>query len=363
MARYYEGFVALPSWNLPKNPIFSTPITVIIPVRNEENYIIPCLESILDNDFPLELLQIIVINDHSTDQTVARIEAFNHSTVKLLHLAEFIEANETQSFKKKGIEIAISQASGDLILTTDGDCVVSPDWLPLMVSYYEKNRPKFIAAPVNFHQENSNFEKFQSIDFAGMIVLTGAGIHRKLMNMCNGANLAYEKKVFYEVNGFAGIDDKASGDDMMLMQKVARKYPNQIGFLKNKAATTFTFAKPDWKSFYQQRIRWASKSTSYDEWQVTLYLGLIWLFCLSIPITAFLSLFFGVQFLWYALAQFLIKNIVDYFYLRMSCRFFEREDLMKTFWSASIYHLIYIILIGALGNLVKKYEWKGRAVQ
>ncbi len=363
MSRYYEGFTSLPSWNLPKNHNFSTPITIIIPVRNEENYIIPCLKSIINNDFPSDLLEIIVINDHSTDQTVKRIEAFNHPCVKLLHLAEFIQPNETQSFKKKGIEIAINQASGDLILTTDGDCVVSKNWLPLMVSYYEINRPKFIAAPVNFHQETTAFEKFQSIDFAGMIVLTGAGIHRKLMNMCNGANLAYEKRVFYEVNGFVGIDDKASGDDMMLMQKVAKKYPSRIGFLKNKAATTFTFAKPDWQSFYQQRIRWASKSTSYDEWQVTLYLGLIWLFCLSIPTTAFLGLFFGTKMLWYALAQFLIKNVIDYFYLRMSCRFFGREDLMKSFWSASIYHLIYIIAIGALSNFVKKYEWKGREVK
>lgn len=362
MARYYEGFVSLPQWNVPKNHAFSTPITIIIPVRNEADNIIKCLESILINDFPLDLLEIIVVNDHSTDQTAALITDFNHPNVQLLHLADF-DTGTTQAFKKKGIEIAVHQAKGKLILTTDGDCVANPNWLPLMVSYYETHQPKFIAAPVNFHEEQSKFEKFQSLDFAGMIALTGAGIHRKLMNMCNGANLAYEKSVFQEVNGFDGINQKASGDDMMLLQKVARRYPNGIGFVKNENACTYTKAKPDWKSFYQQRVRWASKSTSYDEWQVTFYLGMIWLFCVSIPFSLLLVVFFGVKMLLITALQWLVKIVVDYFYLGMVSRYFKRNDLMKTFWTASVYHLLYIILIGAVGNLVKKYEWKGRKVE
>ena len=196
-----------------------------------------------------------------------------------------------------------------------------------------------------------------------MIALTGAGIHRKLMNMCNGANLAYEKSVFKEVNGFDGINQKASGDDMMLLQKVAQRYPDGIGFVKNENACTYTKAKPDWKSFYHQRVRWASKSTNYDEWQVTFYLGMIWLFCVSIPFSALLAVVFGIKMLLIAALQWLAKIIVDYFYLGMVSRYFKRNDLMKTFWSASIYHLIYIIVIGALGNVVKKYEWKGRKVK
>ena len=52
-------------------------------------------------------------------------------------------------------------------------------------------------------------------------------------NMCNGANLAYEKKVFYEVGGFEGIDKIASGDDMLLMHKIQKIYPDKIGYLKS----------------------------------------------------------------------------------------------------------------------------------
>lgn len=363
MGRYYEGFKAMPIWNVPKNHQFSTKISILIPARNEEKYIIPCIESILKNNYPAGLLEIIVINDHSTDKTAELVENLNHPNVKIIHLADHIKHRKVQSFKKKGIEIAIAESKGDLIITTDGDCVVNEKWLSLLVSYYEVHQPKFIAAPVNFYQEYSRFEKFQSLDFAGMIALTGAGIYRRFMNMCNGANLAYEKKVFYEVNGFVGIDKKASGDDMMLLQKVVKKYPDRIGFVKNKNACTYTTAKSDLKSFYHQRVRWASKSTSYDEFQVTVFLGLVWLFCLSIPISAGLAFIFGIKMLYLAIAQFIIKCIIDYVYLGMVSRFFDRSDLMKTFLNSAFYHLIYIIVIGALGNLVKRYEWKGRRVE
>jgi 4,4'-diaponeurosporenoate glycosyltransferase len=363
MSRYYRGWNALPEWQMPAHPIFKTKVSIIIPVRNEEKHIFNCLQSILNQSFPKELYEIIVVNDFSTDKTVEIIEALNSENIKLIHLADHLNEEEEQSFKKKGIEIAIEQASGTLILTTDGDCEVGEAWLPLMVSYYEVQQPKFIAAPVNFYKEKSNFERFQSLDFIGMMVLTGAGIHRKMMHMCNGANLAYEKAVFYEVNGFNGVDEMASGDDMMILQKIVAKYPNGIGFLKNIGATTFTETKADFQSFYQQRLRWATKSRTYKEFKMTFYLGMVWLFCLTIPLTLFGALFFGQLFLWLALGQLLIKGIVDFFYLSMSSRYFNRKDLMNSFVYSSFAHLIYIILVGALGNLVKTYEWKGRKVK
>ncbi len=143
-----------------------------------------------------------------------------------------------------------------------------------------------------YGEEKSLFEKFQSLDFIGMMGVTGAGIHGRFMNMCNGANLAYEKKAFYEVDGFNGIDKIASGDDMLLLQKMANRFPNQICFLKNKNATVLTHAKSDLKSFFQQRIRWASKSSSYQEFQITFILALVFFFCVSTVFNFFLLPFF-----------------------------------------------------------------------
>jgi cellulose synthase/poly-beta-1,6-N-acetylglucosamine synthase-like glycosyltransferase len=209
-----------------------TLISVLIPVRDEEYTILPCIQSILAGDYPKDLFEIIVIDDHSTDRTPQYIRDLKHPQVHLVELKNHVQPVENQPFKKKAIEAAIGQAKGDLIVTTDGDCVVQPQWLTLIAAFYETKGKRFIAAPVNFHQEGSFFERFQSLDYIGMMGVTGAGVQGNLNHICNGANLAYEKKLFHEVGGFKGIDHVASGDDVLLMQKVVRFYPQAVGFLK-----------------------------------------------------------------------------------------------------------------------------------
>jgi cellulose synthase/poly-beta-1,6-N-acetylglucosamine synthase-like glycosyltransferase len=180
--------------------------------------------------------------------------------------------------------------------------------------------------------------------------------------MCNGANLAYEKSAFYEVDGFEGINQIASGDDMLLMQKIAERHPDKIGFLKNKNATVYTRAKPNLKSFLSQRIRWASKSTHYKEWRVTFILGMVFLFCSNILLSLILIPVLGLFALKIFIGQLLTKLITDYFFLGKMARFFDRKDLMRSYFFSQILHILYIVVVGILGNLIKKYEWKGRQV-
>lgn len=361
--RYMEGWKALPSWDIPTNFQVSTTVTILIPARNEAENIQACLQAIFNQHYPKSLLQIIVIDDHSTDNIIAVIENLGAPNVQVLKLADFIQANDTQSFKKKAIEIGVAHATGELIITTDADCFAPPNWLALLVSYYQEYQPAFIAAPVNFYQEKNRLEQFQSLDFMGMMCVTGAGIHRQFMNMCNGANLAYPKDVFYEVNGFEGIDHLASGDDMLLMQKIAQRFPNQIAYIKNPAATILTKAKPTFRSFLQQRIRWATKSASYQEGRVTFILAMVFFFCCSIVFSGCLIPVVGQTAIWLFVFSFFIKMVMDYFFLKNMAHFFGRLDLMKTFFSSSVLHLLYIVVVGILGNFIKKYEWKGRSVQ
>lgn len=99
--------------------------------------------------------------------------------------------------------------------------------------------------------------------------------------MCNGANLAYERNSFYRVNGFSGIDTIASGDDMLLMHKIANQYPGQIHYLKAEDAIVTTSPMKTWREFLNQRIRWASKAKYYDDKRITAVLILVYLFNLS----------------------------------------------------------------------------------
>jgi cellulose synthase/poly-beta-1,6-N-acetylglucosamine synthase-like glycosyltransferase len=102
------------------------------------------------------------------------------------------------------------------------------------VYFYELYHHKLIAAPVAFFNYNNWFQKFQSVDFLTMQGVTAALSRFKSGTMCNGANLAYTREAFDSVHGFDGIDDIASGDDMLLMYKIDQRYPRQTAYLKCK---------------------------------------------------------------------------------------------------------------------------------
>ena len=114
-------------------------------------------------------------------------------------------------------------------------------------------------------KKKSLFERMQTLEFGYLIGVGAAFIGNGRASTCNGANLAYRKDIFYEVGGFKGIDDLASGDDELLLQKVSARYPGKIGFLKRYEAVVFTHAKPNLKEFMRQRKRWASKSVKYKD--------------------------------------------------------------------------------------------------
>jgi cellulose synthase/poly-beta-1,6-N-acetylglucosamine synthase-like glycosyltransferase len=239
-----------------------------------------------------------------------------------------------------------------------------------------------IAAPVGYYNEHTKFQHFQALDFCGMQAITGASLSLGMFNMANGANLAYEKQAFLDVNGYQDIDQKASGDDMLLVYKIAQKFPDKIKFLKNKAAIVLTEPMHTLNDFLQQRFRWTSKSTSYQDKRITAILGLVYLFVLSIWLNAlyfigksiysiifpthtiiglidFLHVFFTLLML---IFQVVCKTLVDYQFLKSASAFFNRHDLMKSFFISELFHIWYIPFVGTFGNILK-YKWKGRTLK
>src|SRR5476651_288986 len=155
--------------------------------------------------------------------TVAQIIAgYAHRGVQLIVLNEDKPLN---SYKKKAIGRAIAQAQGELMVATDADCRMGKSWLSAIVGYYENNELLMISSPVTYFEETSLFERMQTLEFGYLIGIGAAFIANGKASNCNGANLAYRRDVFYEVGGFSGIDELASGDDELLLQKVAARFP------------------------------------------------------------------------------------------------------------------------------------------
>ena len=266
----------------------STKISVIIPARNEEEYIGRCLDSIINQSYPKHLFEVLVVDDHSTDNTASIINAYAAQNVKLISLKDFT-GDDLNAYKKKAIEIAIGQSTGELIVTTDADCFAPQNWLQTIAAFYAQYQPLFIAAPVSIDCSNKFIEFFQGLDFMVLQGITGASVHKKIHSMCNGANLAYTKKAFEEVGGFTGIDNIASGDDMLLMHKIYKRWPAKVMFLKSTDAIVHTAPVNSIKEFFNQRIRWASKADKYDDKRIFAVLLLVYIvnvLLLVLPIIA-----------------------------------------------------------------------------
>ena len=351
------GWMRLSSPKEPKTQP-STLVSILIAARNEEDKIGLTIEDILAQHYPKELIELIVIDDHSTDRTADIVSGYSASGVKLIKLNEDKPLN---SYKKKAISEAINLAKGELIITTDADCRMHDKWLSTIVSCYEKNDFKLISSPVVFFEEKNFFERLQTLEFLYLIGLGAATIGNKKPSTCNGANLAYKKSVFHELKGFQGIDDLASGDDELFLHKVASKYPDDIGFCKSYEALVYTHAKPNLTEFIRQRKRWASKSTRYKDKKIVVLGVSIWLFNLLIILNASMG-FFNKSY-WYVLAVVLImKCLAELFFLSPITGFVKRTQLLWLLPVLTCMHPIYIIYIGVAGNS-GKYVWKGRLVK
>ncbi|MES2061586.1 MAG: glycosyltransferase [Bacteroidota bacterium] len=337
---------------------FTTKVTILIAARNESARIRYTIDDIIAQDYPKQLTEIIIVDDHSTDDTAAIISSYAHMGVKLLQLNEDKPLN---SYKKKAIAEAIALSTGELMVCTDADCRMGKSWLSSIVGYYESHQPVMISSPVTYFEETTLFERLQTLEFSYLIGIGAAFIGNGRASTCNGANFAYRKDIFYEVGGFKGIDDLASGDDELLLQKVAEIYPDKIGFFKNRDAVVFTHAKHTLQEFLQQRRRWASKSTRYKDKKVVALAVCIWLFNLSLLVNAGLG-FYNIFYFKLFLVQFLFKYLIEVAFLLPIASFFKRVNLVGLLIILIPIHIIYFVYVGLIGN-TKKYVWKGRTVR
>ncbi|MEO6454772.1 MAG: glycosyltransferase [Ginsengibacter sp.] len=343
------------------NGVLHTTISVIISARNEEENISKCLQSITKQTYPSQLFETMVIDDYSTDNTEKIIGSYHDKNVSLISLKDFVGKQSINSYKKKAIEIGISKAKGELIVITDADCIVPDTWLKTIAAFYEAHSPVFIAAPVAYYGENNFLKIFQSLDFMTLQGITGAAVYKKFHNMCNGANLAYPKKIFYEVDGFKGIDNIASGDDMLLMQKIYNKYPEKVMFLQSVSAIVKTKPMETLKDFLHQRIRWASKADKYSDKKISSVLLMVYLFNLYVLLLGIISLFYHYTFYLFAGVLF-AKMLIELFFLYPIAKFFNKEQMLWWFPLAQPFHILYTIIAGWLGKF-GSYEWKERKVK
>lgn len=357
---YRYWFNLLKSFHMPDAVEPRVFFSIIIPARNESASIEQCIQSILAQSYPL--YEIIVVDDHSTDDTPLLVEqlAKQYPQIKLIHLKDYLGGQSTNSYKKKAIEIAVEKSTGSWIVTTDADCMVPPNWLNYFNAMILAKDPVFIAAPVMFTPNHRFSGVFQVLDFLSLQGITAAAVSAGSHSMCNGANLAYSKEAFEAVGKFKGIDHLASGDDMFLMHKMKQQYPKRLAYLYSDEMIVQTAPMPNWGSFIQQRIRWASKADSYNDQKIFLVLLLVYLFNAILLIGLLVGVFYLELFIWtcWIIA---VKTLIELYFLLPVAKFFKLEKALLFFPIMQPFHIAYTVVAGWLGKF-GKYKWKSRTV-
>ena len=336
--------------------------TIIIPARNEAENIEALLQSIINQNYPTDKWEVLVIDDFSTDNTAKIVKkiSLTHPNIQVIELAEVLQGNQLNSYKKKAIETGIGIAKNEWIVTTDADCLAGANWLSTFNNYILEKDPVFVGAPVSFTNDGSVLQSFQCIDFMALQGITAAAVSAGLHAMCNGANLAYKKEVFFEVNGFKGIDNIASGDDMLLMNKIKEKYPEQMGYLFSQDAIMQTAPMQTLSQFINQRIRWASKGNKYKDVSVIVVLWVVLLLNISLVLLPFMAIFYPSLFIFWLLLL-ILKTWIEASFAVHIAAFFS----IQLHWKNTLLqlpHILYTSLAGCLG-MFGKYQWKGRLVK
>ena len=339
-------------------------ISVIVPARNEEKNINALLETLKHQSYPADLFEVLIIDDFSSDKTAEIVASFQTKNIKLISLVDYVTNNSINSYKKKAIEIGIQLSRGELIVTTDADCLVNKNWLSTIATFYKKHKPQMIVMPVSIIHTSSFIQLFQTIDFMCLQGITGAAVSNNFHGMCNGANLAYTKKDFYEVDGFKDINHIASGDDMMLMHKMAQKNKSAIKYLKSEDVIVETQPVNSVSEFINQRIRWASKADQYQDKSLFPVLLLVYLVNLLLLILIVAVIFIPVTTNYFGVIGLLVisKIFFELFFLYPVSRFFKKQNTLWVFPLLQPLHIIYTVAVGGLGKF-GSYQWKGRKVK
>jgi cellulose synthase/poly-beta-1,6-N-acetylglucosamine synthase-like glycosyltransferase len=221
-----------------------------------------------------------------------------------------------------------------------------------------QDKPVMIAAPVRVTPEHSLVGIFQSLDFLSLQGITAASVHRGFLQMCNGANLAFTADGFRAVDGYMGIDHLPTGDDMLLMEKMAGRFPGRIAYCLSRDTIVDTRPVGSVREFLRQRIRWASKAREYRDGRMFFVLLLVYLLNLAMLMLAVAAC---VQpSLWTSwLVLLLAKTLIESWFLYPVARFFGSAGLMAWFLPSQPLHILYTVMAGFFGQ-VKGYRWKGR---
>lgn len=343
---FTRGWKHIPYFEQQNEPASELKISVIVACRNEErnlNQLLAALKNQTTSAF-----ELVLINDHSTDNTKSLMESAKSDFADILIL------DAVGSGKKQALKQGILSAKGDLIITTDADCIPECTWIETIAAFQYEFPSDLIICPVGMIGENTTFDRLQQLEFTTLVASGAGAAGANMPIMCNGANLAFTKEAWLQ-SEYELHDEQISGDDMFLMLSI-KKRNGMVRFLKSSKAFVYTSSNPTLNSFFRQRQRWTSKSTVYTDCQV-IFTACTVFFVSLIQIALLAFSIYDLLYLYLFVVVFFVKYFADLLLLSNVKTFFKLKHVVLYAFLLSLLYPFYIVVV-AISGLKKKPVWK-----
>ncbi len=333
----------------PSVPVDNAPlVSVIVAFRNEEKNLPALIDSLIAQTY--KKCEFILINDHSDDGSLAIVNSYDDSRIKL------IDAPDEVVGKKAALRLGYENSTGEILYFTDADCIVKNKCIEALVSQMRAENCAMMCGPVRYSDTKGFLGGLVQLEFLSLTGSGAAGFFMGRPFMCNGANFAVERKVYAE----ADLNKKySSGDDVFLLHYADKKY--KVGFAQSVDCIVETKAPRNLAEFFSQRVRWASKAGGYKNPFAIFVSAMVFLMAVALLVSFVMGCIQPLYFIVFACLLFM-KNAVDMYFIIYVLHFYRCGRLWWASIPLTIVHPLYIVSV-ALAALVYKPMWKGRKIK
>ena len=334
-------------------------ITVLIAARNEENNLPRVLNALLTQDYPVEKIQIVVVNDRSEDGTPSILRSYSEENPGMVEYVNVSSVPSGMSPKKHALQKGLEIARGEWVAVTDADCLMKPNWLSTLSREFTKETGMVLGF-TGYKESKNGFGiglGAQALEFASYSVVSAGLIGLGFPVIANANNLAYRRKAYDEALALNRHLHIVSGDDDFVVQAIHATGKWVVKYCSEPDALMFTQPPESWSHFWEQRKRWASKCAMYGAKQVA-FLTVIFAFYTAIPILLLMG-FRDAQWACLGLMVFAVKTLADLVVMRTGLNIFHLSKLLRFFpWTALLH--IPLIVAAVIAGTLGGFTWKGQ---
>ena len=333
-------------------------LSIVVSARNEEANIERFFNELEKQAYPKELFEILIIDDASEDHTFRAIQHHIKKSVLQITMLQ----NNAHLGKKKSLAKCIAQAKGSVIITTDADVISrSALWLQSIAFAFEKESPALIIMPIDFEAESGFVSAFQNVENLALTALTAGFVGLQKPFLCNGANLAFQKLAYEQVNGYQTHQHISSGEDVFLLESIKKEFGSSaILYGLSRFLICKTTAEKTWGSLLQQRLRWAYKAKYNTNW-LNMSIGILTLLANGLPWVSLVAVFSQAISMPYLVTFVFAKFIFDFLLLFLASDFLGKKLYKRWFFPFQLVYGCYALIVG-VGAMFIKPRWKNKPI-